>query len=639
MVQASCPGCGSSITFKIGSSVVLVCEFCRSVVARGDRNPEDLGKVAYLVATDSFLGIGLRGRYREEAFEITGRAQFSHSAGGVWNEWYAAFPNDRWGWIAEAQGHYYLTFQRPLQDHNALGPFTTFTPGALVFALPTPTPLTVAEKGSAHAVSAEGEIPYLLVPGTEHQYVDLSGPNGEFATLDYSEEPPLFYVGREVRFAELGFSPIQAGSKPQSVQAQQLSCPHCGGALELRAPTLTERVTCPSCGSLLDVNQGHLKFLRALTQTVKPVIPLGAVGHFAGRPPLTVIGFLQRSVEFDRIRYFWEEYLLYAPGGFRWLVRSDDHWNFVRSVPPGQVIVTSDRVVRYEKRKFKLYQDAAARVEHVQGEFYWRVSVDETVQTADYIAPPLILSQERSSSPINTAGEISWSLGTYLTPQEVETAFGISNLPRPWKVAPNQPYPYLKIYEHWLQLSLIALGIGFLFLFLSGKHTVARQAYNLDPVKAGEESLIRFSEPFTLKPRQNVELTVTTAINNGWLDIVGDLIHQQTDEAQGFSLAVEYYSGVEAGETWREGNQSARVYLSSLEAGTYVLGLDVRWENQTSKPVSFTITIQQGIPRASHLVLTMLALAIIPLIIALLHFRFEKQRWSDSEYNPYESNE
>ena len=104
------------------------------MVARGDRDPEDLGKVAYLVETDSSLSIGLRGRYQDEPFELTGRAQFSHEAGGVWNEWYAAFSNDRWGWLAEAQGRFYLTFQQHVPSPEVVEPFATLTLGALVFA-------------------------------------------------------------------------------------------------------------------------------------------------------------------------------------------------------------------------------------------------------------------------------------------------------------------------------------------------------------------------------------------------------------------------------------------------------------------------------------------------------------------------
>ena len=47
---------------------------------------------------------------------------------------------------------------------------------------------------------------------------------------------------------------------------------------------------------------------------------------------------MSRSVEFEGVRYFWQEYLLYNPmTGFRWLVESDGHWSYVTNVPPGEV--------------------------------------------------------------------------------------------------------------------------------------------------------------------------------------------------------------------------------------------------------------------------------------------------------------
>ena len=64
-VEASCPACGAPIAFNIGSSIVVVCEFCHSVVARGDRKLEDLGKVAALVETNSPLDLGYRGVYQD----------------------------------------------------------------------------------------------------------------------------------------------------------------------------------------------------------------------------------------------------------------------------------------------------------------------------------------------------------------------------------------------------------------------------------------------------------------------------------------------------------------------------------------------------------------------------------------------
>ena len=240
--RINCPGCGGPITFKLGSAIVTVCPYCRSAVARGDRKPENLGKVADLVKTETVLQIGLRGRYDGVKFELTGRTQLAHQAGGVWDEWYAAFADGRWGWLAEAQGRYYLTFALtrppetiPSRSALKLGMCVELVPGA--------PPLKVTEIGEARAVSAEGEIPYRFEPGLSYDYADLSGLDGAFATLDYSEETPLSFTGQELGLDGLGFPPniFPREPEPGGVEAVHLSCPQCAGPLDLRVPDKTLR--------------------------------------------------------------------------------------------------------------------------------------------------------------------------------------------------------------------------------------------------------------------------------------------------------------------------------------------------------------------------------------------------------------
>ena len=155
---------------------MAICEFCHSVIARGDRSLEDLGKVADLVETGSPLDVGLRGTFQGISFELTGRAQLGHQAGGLWDEWYAAFADGRWGWLAEAQGRFYLTFQQSLPDQMLIPPIQYLELGHPLAAIRSSIPFVVAEKGTARMLGAKGEIPYRLIPGETYEYADLSGP-------------------------------------------------------------------------------------------------------------------------------------------------------------------------------------------------------------------------------------------------------------------------------------------------------------------------------------------------------------------------------------------------------------------------------------------------------------------------------
>lgn len=92
--------------------MVAVCSYCKSLSARTDRDPRLIGKMADLVDTGSLLALGAEGRFAGRRFQMVGRTQMKHPMGGVWDEWYLALDDGRWGWLAEAQGRLYPTFQQ-----------------------------------------------------------------------------------------------------------------------------------------------------------------------------------------------------------------------------------------------------------------------------------------------------------------------------------------------------------------------------------------------------------------------------------------------------------------------------------------------------------------------------------------------
>lgn len=640
-VQVSCPGCGAAVIFKIGSSMVSVCAYCRSVVARGDRSVENLGKVAELAETESPLELNLSGKYQGKRFTLTGRAQLLHAAGGLWDEWYASFPNDEWGWLAEAQGRFYMTFEEDIPKDVSIPAYEDLAVGESLELLPGWGPMVIAEKGQATGQGAAGEIPYRLEPRQAYRYADLSGEGGAFATLDYSGEQPAVYFGKQVTLDDLG---IPKTAKIRDYEARQvagvhLSCPQCGGGLDLRAPDRTERVGCPNCGALLDCNQGELTFFKALEPgKVKLAFPLGSKGTMEGIE-WTIIGLIVRSVVFDATTYFWEEYLLYnARGGFRWLVCSDEHWNFVEPVPPGAVKVRSQKA-HFNDKAFKLYQKASASVAYVVGECYWKVEVGETVGMADYILAPEMLSKE-----VSTAGEskeINWSLGKYLTPGEVEAAFKVEKpLVRPSTVGPNQPFPYKGIYFWWAVAAGIVFILGGLFQASIAPEKVYENNFPVPPLTTGDKSQTFFSDPISIKAHRNIYVRAESSVDNSWVFLEGDLIDEESGLVQSFDMPLEYYHGVDGGESWSEGGQSASTYLTSLPAGTYTLRLEVQRDPKiTGQLTVVKVRIDQGVPRLLYWFLMLLTVSIIPIGVLFYHMVFDMRRWKDSDFSPYQGSE
>ena len=500
----------------------------------------------------------------------------------------------------------------------------------------------VVEKGTATAVAADGEIPYKLTPNEQSLYADLSGRDGAFGTIDYSVDPPWVFVGEQVSLADIGL----AGARPAERAARRVStaamgCPNCGGPLELVAPEKTERVTCPNCDSLLDVNQGNLTYLKSLNSTKADtnfVLPIGAEGTFKDDVKFKIIGAVVRSVDIEGETYYWHEYLLYNPAiGFRWLVHSDNHWNFVEPVNLAEVQADANllgaRSATYNGQKFRIFQDANAMVRYVKGEFYWRVEQGEMVRAADYVKAPLMLSQE------STANEVNWSVGTYMTNAEIEKAFGVADLPKPWSVAPNQPFTG-SFYYTWGLLPLLLLFVVAIFMipFAGITNTVLSQNVNLPPMTNATAPQTAFSQPFDIKANRNIRISASAPVNNSFAELDVDLVNEQSQEVESVSIPIEYYFGSDSDGAWTEGSKDQDATLSSLPGGKYTLRVEGTWQDW-QQPMPISLKVEQSVNRGVNFICAFIVLLIVPVLGLFRKFAFESRRWKDSMFTTSSSEE
>ncbi len=154
-----------------------------------------------------------------------------------------------------------------------------------------------------------------------------------------------------------------------------------------------------------------------------------------------------------------------------------------------------------------------------------------------------------------------------------------------------------------------------------------------------EKTQVIFTDPLDIKGGRNLRVTGRALnVENNWLYVAGDLIDEETGLVQQFDLPMEYYRGVEDGESWTEGDPEQASYLPALPGGRYTMRLEAQWENWNQQtPPQITVRVEQGVPRLLNLLLVLVVLSLVPLFMLFRHFSFERRRWADSAFNPYDS--
>lgn len=204
MKECNCPSCGAPVVFKSSASILAVCEYCQSTLVRHDLKLENVGKMAELQADGSPLQLGVEGRYQRASFRVVGRIQLRYKQ-GLWNEWHLLFDDQRNGWLGESMGTYAVSFLTEVREK--VPRFEDLRPGQQVVLKGQSYEVTGIEE--AFCVGSEGELPFQIGPGYASPAADLTGPGNGFATLDYSEEQPLVFIGEYVEFEELHLSGLR----------------------------------------------------------------------------------------------------------------------------------------------------------------------------------------------------------------------------------------------------------------------------------------------------------------------------------------------------------------------------------------------------------------------------------------------
>ncbi|HKH91654.1 MAG TPA: DUF4178 domain-containing protein [Gemmatimonadaceae bacterium] len=199
---AACPNCGATIEFRWSGAVQTICPYCKAVLVRRDIDLEKVGMVSDLPPTASPIQLGTEGRFDGDAFVVVGRIVYQYERGG-WNEWYLRTMRGTSAWLSDAQGD--LAISSPARGDAALPAADALAVGQSYTI--DGTLFRVASITRARYAGVEGELPFESWDRSEAVFADLdTGGDGDqrhFATIDYSDETPVAYVGSYVELEQL----------------------------------------------------------------------------------------------------------------------------------------------------------------------------------------------------------------------------------------------------------------------------------------------------------------------------------------------------------------------------------------------------------------------------------------------------
>jgi hypothetical protein len=193
---ANCPNCGAPVKFLWSSAVQTTCEFCHSILVRTDVDLKKVGEVADLTPDASPIQIGTEGIFEKKSFVVVGRIIYEWEQGG-WNEWHIVFNDGSSGWLSDAQLEYDVSWLS-----NPPQPLPASTSKGQAFQWKGKS-YSVTSVTKAHYKGVQGELPFEYWDKSDLLFADLRTTTGDFGTIDYSESPPLLFLGRAVDFGDL----------------------------------------------------------------------------------------------------------------------------------------------------------------------------------------------------------------------------------------------------------------------------------------------------------------------------------------------------------------------------------------------------------------------------------------------------
>jgi len=446
-------------------------------------------------------------------------------------------------------------------------------------------------------------------------------------------------------------------------------CPECRTNIEYYDKTKSKYFACPNCGAYFEKVGGYNSVQRKFDDPHRThsAFPLGHQCTI-DNVDYTLVGYVQKKQADEEI--YWREYAFYAPGADWYLILAEynGHWLFITYIENQDIeehTFASDSsytgkysTARLENTYYSLHLDYEFVIINAEGEFDWDILSDERLRTLEYVnAPNLLIKEIRGN--IET-----WFSGSYLSTARLIAIFGVAP---ETLAARTEGYKFEpgKFYPRWQQTIVFTFVLLGLFALLNLGMTVIKPSKSVisDSFACMADSTTNpdiinckplMSHSFEITGPSAVEITLSAGnVDNNWMEIVADLVNDQTGYTYEVNKTISYYHGYDDGESWSEGSRTEKVMISSVPSGSYHLNIypylptngyatptpDGQQQIRQNYPLdSFTIDVTQNAFLGREFWFMLIAIVLYPTIQIFRKANFENSNWFDSEYGSYGNN-
>jgi hypothetical protein len=625
--SVTCPFCKLHQTFSSNLIDEFVCPNCH-VGLRPNIDYEQIAPTSYKVMPqdDSTVTIGCKITFKNDTFVVIGKIRYQLNT-TIILRWVLVNKDGLLNYLFEFINGYALVYKNLIAPEKQA--IKNIKPTKKLSLSPYNSPFQVKAIYQNFSTVITGEIPLASIDFETFQGIELSNENNEFAFIQSSFDKTLtLYTGNFIAFDEL----LITSSEKENKEVVNIACSACKTPIINNLKGKVFSLVCSKCNSIFTFDKYQI--LTPKSKFKKPTntdIPIESKGEIEG-VNYTVIGILLKREE--GTSYTWKEYNLRTDSGKIYtLSEFNGHYNLMEEIEYFDDTNTANSILNYNYKTYHLFNKYKIDLVSAEGAFAYEIINESPSKVSEFIAPPYIFIFERNKN------EARFHYGRYILPKQIENAFKLAFIPEQIGTGATQTM-FLGInYSIFTKICFAFLILLFVIQIFFAQTSTARRVYQeaFQQINMNDSNKVLVSSNFVItNAPTSLQFDLVSNVDNDWFGVTIELINNNTGDRFEVNKSIEFYNGIDGGESWSEGSKSESVFMSQVPAGTYHLNLYPEWGSANKETNNFEIWVYEDVTMWSNFWVILIVTAIL-VLIQYIRFRiFEGKRWMESNFDsPY----